>query len=79
MRVGILPRWGSFWVGAHWSPYYKRLCVNVIPCVTVWFTFDGGMTPAEAKAASSELVRQAAEYKRLRKLVAHIRMETYVL
>lgn len=44
-RWGVKPRWGSLWVGAHWSPYNKRLCVNLIPCVTVWFTWPGGRIP----------------------------------
>lgn len=45
MKTGILFRWYSFWVGAHWSPQNKRLCVNFIPFVTVWFTAPGGKVP----------------------------------
>lgn len=47
MKWGILCRWQSWWVGAHWSPYNKRLCVNLIPLVTVWFTVKGGVTPEQ--------------------------------
>jgi hypothetical protein len=43
--VGILCRAGSMWIGFHWSPYRRRLCVNVIPFVTVWFVLRGGMRP----------------------------------
>jgi hypothetical protein len=45
MKAGILFRPGSVWIGAHWSPGNKRLCVNVIPFVTFWFTLKGGKTP----------------------------------
>lgn len=45
MKAGIIVRLGSFWLGAHWSPYNRRLCVNLIPCVTVWVTLPGGNTP----------------------------------
>lgn len=52
MKVGLLLRLGSFWVGAHWSQANKRLCVNLLPCVTVWFTLPGGKTPGECKLCS---------------------------
>lgn len=42
---GILFRLSSFWVGAHWSPYNRRWCINLIPCVTVWITRPGGYRP----------------------------------
>lgn len=45
MRVGILPRLGSFWVGFHWSPYNKRLCINLVPCLTIWVALKDGNTP----------------------------------
>lgn len=45
MKAGIILRLGSFWVGAHWSGYNKRLCVNVVPCLTIWVTLKGGNTP----------------------------------
>jgi hypothetical protein len=44
-RVGVLFRWGSIWVGAHWSGPHKRLCVNFVPFVTVWVTAPGGDVP----------------------------------
>lgn len=43
--VGVLVRADSFWVGAHWSPYNKRLCINFIPFVTVWFALPEGVLP----------------------------------
>ncbi|MCF7964201.1 MAG: hypothetical protein K9L79_01540 [Methylobacter tundripaludum] len=45
MNAGLIFRWGSFWVGAHWSPYNKRLCINIVPCMTIWITTPGGVEP----------------------------------
>lgn len=45
MKCGILARLGSFWIGVHWSPYNKRFCINLIPCVTFWVVFPGGRIP----------------------------------
>lgn len=45
MKAGILFRLGSAWVGAHWSPYNRRLCINVLPFVTVWVALPGGNAP----------------------------------
>lgn len=36
---------GAWWIGGHWSSYNKRLCVTVLPCLTVWVAFKGGMRP----------------------------------
>ncbi|WP_323162835.1 hypothetical protein [Stenotrophomonas maltophilia] len=46
IRVGLLLRWASGWVGAHWSNYNRRLCVNLLPFVTLWITLPGGKVPA---------------------------------
>lgn len=45
MKAGLIFRLGSGWVGYHWSPYNRRLCVNFLPFVTVWIAFEGGKTP----------------------------------
>lgn len=45
MKAGILFRLGSFWIGAHWSRANRRLCINLVPCVTVWVTAAGGVAP----------------------------------
>lgn len=45
MKTGLLVRKGSFWVGVHYSPYNRRYCINLIPCVTIWITLNGGKTP----------------------------------
>lgn len=44
-RMGFKARLGSLWVGAHWSSYNKRLCVNILPCLTIWFVWPGGVGP----------------------------------
>jgi len=42
---GWMFRLGSLWVGAHWSSINKRLCVNFLPCVTLWLVWPGGNIP----------------------------------
>lgn len=43
--VGLLLNKNALWVGAHYSPAHKRLCINVLPGVTLWWTKPGGMLP----------------------------------
>lgn len=45
MRFGFLIRKESLWVGAHYSPYNRRWCVNLVPCLTLWITRKGGTIP----------------------------------
>jgi hypothetical protein len=45
LRVGLLFRWGSFWIGAHYATNHSRLCVNLVPCITIWFVGKGGDLP----------------------------------
>ena len=42
---GWLFRWGSCWVGFHWSSYNKRICLNLLPFITFWMVFKGGKIP----------------------------------
>ena len=44
-RWGVLFRWGSVWIGAHWSRRNRRICINLIPFVTIWVTAPGGVAP----------------------------------
>jgi len=46
MRVGILGRYGSLWIGIHYSPTNRRLCINLIPCITLWIVLPGGKVPS---------------------------------
>lgn len=45
LSAGVLFRFASAWVGMHWSPYNRRLCVNLVPFLTVWVALPGGMRP----------------------------------
>lgn len=44
-RVGILWQPGGLWVGVHYSPFCKRYCINLIPCVTLWIAKPDGKIP----------------------------------
>jgi hypothetical protein len=44
-KWGILFRWSSWWIGAHYSDYNKRLCVNLIPMFTIWIARANGNVP----------------------------------
>jgi len=44
-RCGVLVHAGSLWVGAHYSTFDRRWCINVLPCVTLWVTLPGGLVP----------------------------------
>lgn len=35
----------ALWIGLHYSEYNKRLCVNYLPCCTLWFVWPGGKRP----------------------------------
>ena len=45
LHIGVLWRAGSCWIGVHWSPYNRRLCINLLPCVTIWIVLAGGKAP----------------------------------
>lgn len=45
MKCGLLFRWGSCWIGAHWSSANKRLYINLIPFVTIWIVGEDGVVP----------------------------------
>ncbi len=42
---GVLFNWKACWIGAHYSKRDKRLCVNLVPCLTIWWAQPGGNTP----------------------------------
>jgi hypothetical protein len=39
---GIIFRLESFWIGLHYSKNCKRYCLNIIPCVTIWWIKKNG-------------------------------------
>lgn len=49
ITVGIMTRLGSGWIGYHWSKTHKRLCINIIPFLTIWFVGRGGSIPDKRK------------------------------
>jgi hypothetical protein len=42
---GVLFNPYALWVGAHYSTYNRRLCINVLPMLTFWIVFKGGTVP----------------------------------
>lgn len=66
-RWGFKPRLGSLWLGAHWSDYNKRLCVNIVPCLTIWFVWPGGigpddrLTPRQVADAGNHLFKKGRD------------------
>lgn len=49
LQSGFVMRKGSFWIGAHYSDYNRRWCINFLPCVTVWVVLPGGTCPGDHK------------------------------
>jgi hypothetical protein len=49
MKIGILFQPWALWIGAHWSDYNQRWCVNVLPCITIWIALSGGNIPRKSK------------------------------
>lgn len=45
MKAGFLFRWGSLWIGAHYSPFNRRWCINPFFCITIWVRLPGGKAP----------------------------------
>jgi hypothetical protein len=49
LQCGILFNTGAWWIGVHYSPYNKRYCINVLPCITIWISLPDGNVPARSK------------------------------
>ena len=47
--IGMLYNKHALWIGVHYSPANKRWCINVLSCLTVWFTKRGGDAPVRSK------------------------------
>ncbi len=61
MKIGVLFKPGSFWIGAHWSARNRRLCVNLVPCLTIWIAMRGGTPPEDSRPAyGSQLLADCA-------------------
>ena len=77
MKCGILLRWSSLWIGAHWSPGNKRWCVNVVPFVTFWITLEGGRTPRDkdpvyTQVGQAYIAKQSKELYVVEQTHAHL-------
>jgi hypothetical protein len=58
-RWGVLFQPLALWIGAHYSGFSRRWCINVLPCVTLWICRDGGKVPDKAcKMSPVALYRQ---------------------
>jgi hypothetical protein len=40
--AGLVLNYRAGWIGAHWGQHNKRLCINLLPFVTLWITMPGG-------------------------------------
>lgn len=47
MKAGLLFNLRSLWIGAHYSSFNRRLCINLFPCVTLWVCGKGGKVPTK--------------------------------
>ncbi len=43
--VGLLFNKHAWWIGVHYSKHNKRVCINLLPCLTLWATQRGGTEP----------------------------------
>ena len=42
---GVLFNHRAFWLGYHYGARDKRLCINLLPCLTLWWARPGGVLP----------------------------------
>ena len=42
---GVLFNPAALWVGVHYSHYHQRVCINLLPCLTVWVCGPRGELP----------------------------------
>ncbi len=44
-RYGVILRLNSFWIGLHYSQFNKRYCLNILPCIIIWWIKKDGKIP----------------------------------
>lgn len=44
-KLGVRFSLKSAWCGVHYSPFNKRVCINFVPFVTVYYVWKGGLLP----------------------------------
>ena len=42
---GVLFNPAAVWVGVHYSHHHQRVCINLIPCLTLWWCGPRGELP----------------------------------
>lgn len=42
---GVLFNPAALWLGVHYSHYHQRVCINLLPCLTVWVCGPRGELP----------------------------------
>jgi hypothetical protein len=42
---GVLFNPHALWVGGHYSSWHRRVCINLIPCLTLWWCGPRGELP----------------------------------
>lgn len=45
MIYGLVWQSGAWWVGAHWSKDERRLCITLLPMLTVFIVWPDGEVP----------------------------------
>lgn len=45
VRTGFIFNLTSAWIGIHYSKRERRVCINILPCLTFWITRKGGTLP----------------------------------
>jgi hypothetical protein len=50
MKVYFLVQGGAFWIGAHYSTDTKRLCIQLVPFLTICIVGEGGQVPRQIRA-----------------------------
>lgn len=74
MKVKLLFRPGSLWIGAHWSPQLRQWCINLLPCVTLRIRLAPNITSHQNYQRIQELDRRIC--RTLAKLGSRISTES---
>lgn len=49
-RVFFLVQGGAWWIGVHYSTDTRRICINLVPCLTICIVLKGGAVPRQLRA-----------------------------
>lgn len=64
MKAGFLFQPAGLWIGAHYSRFNRRWCINLLPCCTIWFTLAGGKPSEKAvrRRVDPDLIKARRAY-----------------